>query len=69
MNWPARCESLSIYSIGLYEMARIVEQFEASHTHSHIHLDYMRPDKVYEAVVNWSRPTWVWSAIRVPART
>ena len=40
----------SIYSIGLYEMARLKEQFEQLHPQAHIHLDYMRPDKIYEAV-------------------
>ena len=40
----------SIYSIGLYEMRRIRERFEDLHPQAHVHLDYMRPEKVYEAV-------------------
>ena len=40
----------SIYSIGLYEMRRIREDFEEEHPQAQVHLDYMRPEKVYEAV-------------------
>ena len=40
----------SIYSIGLYEMRRIREKFEDLHQQARVHLDYMRPEKVYEAV-------------------
>ena len=40
----------SIYSIGLYEMRRIRERFEDLHPQARVHLDYMRPEKVYEAV-------------------
>ena len=43
---------VSIYSIGLYEMARIKEKFEAVHSDVSVHLDYVRPEKVYEAVAN-----------------
>jgi DNA-binding transcriptional LysR family regulator len=42
----------SIYSIGLYEMAQITQQFEKLHAQAHIHLEYMRPEKVYQAVVD-----------------
>lgn len=42
----------SIYSIGLYEMAQITQQFEKLHPQAHIHLEYMRPEKVYQAVVD-----------------
>jgi DNA-binding transcriptional LysR family regulator len=42
----------SIYSIGLYEMAQITQQFEELHAQAHIHLEYMRPDKVYQAVLD-----------------
>lgn len=41
---------VSIYSIGLYEMARIKEEFEALHSRANVHLEYMRPEKVYRAV-------------------
>ncbi len=40
----------SIYSTGLYQMARMKERFEEQHAQANIHLDYMRPDKVYQAV-------------------
>ena len=43
---------VSIYSIGLYEMARIKEKFEALHSDASVHLEYVRPEKVYEAVAN-----------------
>lgn len=40
----------SIYSIGLYEMTRFKEEFETRHPGAHVHLDYMRPDKIYQAM-------------------
>jgi LysR family transcriptional regulator, transcriptional activator of the cysJI operon len=40
----------SIYSIGLYEMARLRDEFEKLHGGAKIHLEYMRPDKIYEAL-------------------
>ena len=40
----------SIYSVGLYEMRRIREEFEEQHPQAQVHLEYMRPEKVYEAV-------------------
>ena len=40
----------SIYSTGLYQMARIKERFEERYLKAHVHLEYMRPDKVYQAV-------------------
>jgi DNA-binding transcriptional LysR family regulator len=42
----------SIYSIGLYEMAQITQRFEELHPHARIHLEYMRPEKVYKAVTD-----------------
>ena len=39
-----------IYSIGLYEMARLREEFVKSHKGARIQLEYMRPDKIYEAL-------------------
>ena len=41
----------SIYSIGLSEMSRLREQFAARFPHARLHVDYLRPEKVYEAVV------------------
>ena len=40
----------SIYSIGLYEMTRLREDFEREHPGARVHLEYMRPDKIYEAL-------------------
>ncbi len=40
----------SIYSTGLYQMARMKERFEEQHSEARVHLEYMRPDKVYQAV-------------------
>jgi DNA-binding transcriptional LysR family regulator len=41
----------SIYSIGLSEMSRLQDEFAARFPHTHLHVDYLRPNKVYEAVV------------------
>jgi DNA-binding transcriptional LysR family regulator len=41
----------SIYSVGLSEMSRLQDEFAARFPHSELHVDYLRPDKVYEAVV------------------
>jgi len=40
----------SIYSIGLTEMNRLQERFAAANPLAHLHVEYMRPDRVYEAV-------------------
>ena len=42
----------SIYSIGLSEMSRLQEEFARNHPTGHLHVDYMRPEKIYEAVRN-----------------
>ncbi len=42
----------SIYSIGLSEMSRVREQFATRHPAAQLHVEYMRPDKIYEAVLN-----------------
>jgi DNA-binding transcriptional LysR family regulator len=41
----------SIYSIGLSEMSRLQEEFAARFPNAQFHVDYLRPDKVYEAVL------------------
>jgi DNA-binding transcriptional LysR family regulator len=41
----------SIYSIGLSEMSRLRQEFELRHPHAQLHVDYLRPDKIYEAVM------------------
>src|SRR5579872_3173047 len=42
----------SIYSIGLSEMSRLQEQFSSQYPAAQLHVEYMRPDKIYEAVLN-----------------
>src|SRR5205085_1639928 len=41
----------SIYSIGLSEMSRLQEEFASRFPNAQLHVDYLRPDKVYEAVL------------------
>jgi DNA-binding transcriptional LysR family regulator len=41
----------SIYSIGLSEMSRLRQEFEQRHPHAQLHVDYLRTDKIYEAVM------------------
>src|ERR1017187_7469640 len=41
----------SISSIGLSEMSRLRQEFERRHPHAQLHVDYLRPDKIYEAVL------------------
>ncbi len=42
----------SIYSIGLSEMGRLQEEFSAACPAANLHVEYMRPDRIYEAVGN-----------------
>ena len=42
----------SIYSTGLSEMSRLRDEFAARYPAAQLHVEYMRPDKVYEAVRN-----------------
>jgi DNA-binding transcriptional LysR family regulator len=42
----------SIYSIGLSEMSRLQEQYTTRYPTSQLHVEYMRPEKVYEAVLS-----------------
>jgi DNA-binding transcriptional LysR family regulator len=41
---------VSIYSAGLSEMSRLGAQFAAKYPTAQLHVEYMRPDKIYEAV-------------------
>jgi LysR family transcriptional regulator, transcriptional activator of the cysJI operon len=41
----------SIYSIGLSEMSRLQQEFERRHPHAQLHVSYLRPEKIYEAVM------------------
>ncbi len=40
----------SIYSIGLSEMSRLREAFASRHPGAQLHVEYMRPERVYDAV-------------------
>lgn len=42
----------SIYSIGLSEMTHLQEEFSRCYPTASLHVEYMRPEKVYEAVLN-----------------
>jgi len=42
----------SIYSVGLSEMSRLRELFERRYPNAQLHVDYLRPDKIYEAVLS-----------------
>ena len=42
----------SIYSIGLSELGRLQEEFAAGYPAATLHVEYMRPDRIYEAVGN-----------------
>src|SRR5580704_8760568 len=41
----------SIYSIGLSEMSRLREEFTRTFPGAQLHIEYLRPDKVYQAVL------------------
>jgi LysR family transcriptional regulator, transcriptional activator of the cysJI operon len=41
----------SIYSIGLTEMSRLRDEFARICPGANLHIEYLRPDKVYEAVI------------------
>jgi len=45
-------EVASIYSVGLSEMSHLQEEFAARYPTASLHVEYMRPEKVYEAVLN-----------------
>lgn len=40
----------SIYSVGLSEMTRIEQEFSAQYPQAELRVEYLRPEKVYEAV-------------------
>jgi DNA-binding transcriptional LysR family regulator len=42
----------SIYSVGLHELAHIVKKFIKAYPQVNIHIEYSRPNKVYEDVIN-----------------
>src|SRR2546425_12313010 len=42
----------SIYSIGLSEMSQLQEEFAARFPTAQLRVDYLRPDKIYEALLD-----------------
>ena len=42
----------SIYSVGLSEMVQLEEEFGRRQPEAHLEVDYLRPEKVYEAVLS-----------------
>jgi DNA-binding transcriptional LysR family regulator len=42
----------SIYSIGLSEMSRLQDEFSIRYPASNLAVEYMRPDKIYDSVLN-----------------
>jgi DNA-binding transcriptional LysR family regulator len=42
----------SIYSVGLSEMSRLEAEFSRKFPQAHLHVEYLRPEKVFEAVLN-----------------
>ena len=46
------CRVASIYSVGLSEMSGLEAQFAARFPDAELKVEYLRPEKVYEAVVN-----------------
>src|SRR5256885_3099943 len=42
----------SIYSIGLSEMSRLQDEFGRRFPNAQLHVDYMRPQKIYEALLS-----------------
>ena len=41
----------SIYSIGISEMTRLQEEFAGRYPNAQLHVDYLRPQKIYEALL------------------
>jgi DNA-binding transcriptional LysR family regulator len=54
-RWKGRVEGsvrvASIYSVGLSEMARLEHEFSKRFPGAELHVDYLRPERVYEAVL------------------
>jgi DNA-binding transcriptional LysR family regulator len=46
-----RVRVASIYSVGLSEMTRLREEFAERFPQADLHVEYLRPDKIYEAVL------------------
>src|SRR4051794_33136457 len=48
----ATVEVAAIYSVGLGDMGKYVERFQAECPHARVHIDYLHPDRVHEKVVS-----------------
>src|SRR5208283_897099 len=42
----------AIYSVGLYDFGRHIKRFMQDYPQAKVRLEYLRPNKVYDAVVN-----------------
>ncbi len=42
----------AIYSVGLHDMSRCMQEFMSRYPKAKVRLEYLRPNKVYEAVIN-----------------
>ena len=51
----------SIYSVGLSEMSQLEREFSRRHPQAHLEVEYLRPEKVYEAVVTDRADLWLMS--------
>jgi len=47
-----RLNVASIYSVGLAHMSAFMRQFSSAYPEAQVHLEYLHPDRVYEAVEN-----------------
>jgi DNA-binding transcriptional LysR family regulator len=68
----ATVEVAAIYSVGLGDMGKYVERFQAEQPGARVHIDYVHPDRVYEKVVDgtadfglvsFPRPSRRWDVI------
>ncbi len=51
-SWTLNVRVAAIYSVGLWDMGRYVEQFESLQPHARVHIDYVHPDQVYQRVLD-----------------
>ena len=42
----------TIYSVGIHELSPVLKRFIKSYPHVNVHIEYSRPNKVYEDVLN-----------------
>lgn len=46
----ATVQVAAIYSVGLSDMGQLVQQFEAENPTTHVQMEYLHPDRVYEKI-------------------